>query len=45
MVEPGFRQELSAEALAVDWKVAAVAVAAALVLVGLVLGRLTARRR
>jgi len=45
LVEPGFRQDLSAQALVVDWKVGAALGAGALVLVGLVLGRLTSRRR
>jgi hypothetical protein len=45
LVEPGFRQELDAQALAVSWKVGAALAAGALVLVGLVLGRLTGRRR
>jgi len=45
LAEPGFRQEMTAEALAVDWKVGAALAVAALVLVGMVLGRLTSRRR
>ena len=43
--QPGFRQEMTARALAVDWKVGAALGAGALVLVGIVLGRLTSRRR
>jgi hypothetical protein len=45
LVEPGFRQEMDAQALAVSWKVGVALAAGALVLVGLVLGRLTGRRR
>lgn len=45
LAEPGFKQELTAEALAVDWKVGAVLAVAAVLLVGMVLGRLTSRRR
>lgn len=45
LVEPGFRLEMNAQALAVDWKVGVALAAGALLLVGLVLGRLTSRRR
>jgi len=45
LAEPGFKQDLTAEALAVDWKVGIGLGVAALLLVGIVLGRLTSRRR
>jgi hypothetical protein len=45
MVKGDFRQELRAETLAVDWKMSVVIVAVGLVLFGMVLGRLTGRRR
>jgi len=45
LAEPGFHQDLTAQALALDWKVAAVLLAGGLVLVGVVVGRITSRRR
>lgn len=45
LAEPGFHQELSAQALSVDWKVGVAIAALALVLFGWVLGRLGGRRR
>jgi hypothetical protein len=45
LAEPGFKQELNAQALSVDWKVAVALAVVAVLLVGMVLGRLTSRRR
>ncbi|HVE82295.1 MAG TPA: hypothetical protein VND93_05585 [Myxococcales bacterium] len=45
LMEPGFKQELTAQALAVDWKVGAAGAVVALLLLGTLFGRLTARRR
>jgi hypothetical protein len=45
LVEPGFRQEMTAQALSVDWKMGAGLVLGAVLIAGWMLGRLTARRR
>lgn len=45
LVQPGFRQEMRAETLAVGWRMGAVLGAVGLLLVGMMIGRLTGRRR